>query len=634
VPEPSIAPTPQPTPEEVRRHLEVILASRPFASATRARRFLSHIVEQTLAGNTAGIKELVLGIEVFDRAGDFDPKIDTIVRVEAGKLRKRLDEYYADEGAAAPLRIEIPKGSYIPQFHLRDQTPAPQEIAAPSATLTRYVAPVLVLVALTAASWWAVAHFRSPAPQTTPSIAVLPFLNLSPDPANEYFADGLSEELTDALCNAGGLRVASRTSSFSFKGKSSDTRDIAAKLHVGFIVEGSVRKQGEQLKVTAQLIRTDDGYHLWSGSFERRLSDVFAVQQELANSVVSALQVRLTGSQARRLKKAHTANQQAFDLYLRGKHVLNSFGPEALDRAERFYQQSIAADPAYALAYLGLAEVYGFVSIQGTRPALETAAKGRTAIQKALELDDELSDAHAARGTLAARHEYDWAAAERHLRHALELNPSSARAHYELGQNVLAPQARWREAAAETRLAAELDPLSPIIAMGDPWLAYLARRYDASIDGFRALAAASPTNLMAIGGAAFALSAKGDYPAALDNLQRMQAVAPSPQNLGFIAGIYARQGNPGEARKILQQLLSEKGFVSPATFSLIYMGLGDADNAFRYTELARQQQESSLIYVRVSNLWDPFRGDPRYQTLLREVGLSDEQIQKNQSSHR
>ncbi len=202
-------------------------------------------------------------------------------------------------------------------------------------------------------------------------------------------------------------------------------------------MEGSVRKQGDQLKVIAQLIRTDDGYHVWSGSFERQSSDVFAVQQELAGSLVTALQVKMTGAQTRRLRKTHTANQQAFDLYLQGIHILYSFAPDSLDRAERLLQQSIAADPDYALSYVALAGVYIQSNIYGNRPARELASKASAAIHKALALDDELAEAYVMLGTLAARHEYDWAAAERHLRHALELNPSSAQAHYGLAQQCL-----------------------------------------------------------------------------------------------------------------------------------------------------------------------------------------------------
>jgi TolB-like protein len=621
-----------PSPEAVREELQAILAGRSFATAARARRFLTHIVEQTLAGQTDGIKELVLGIDVFDRPADFDPKIDPIVRVEAGKLRKRLEEHYKEDGAAAVLRIEVPKGSYVPQFQPREHVPL-AEASEPATPFRRWYAAGIVGALLVAGAFWAVLKLRVPAPPPSPSIAVLPFLNLSADPANEYFADGLTEELTDALCNAGGLHVAARTSAFFFKGKPADVHEIGAKLHVGFIVEGSVRREGGQLKVTAQLIRTDDGYHVWSGSFERRLSDVFQVQQELAGSLVATLQVKMTGTQTRRLKKAHTANQQAFDLYLQGKHVLNSFAPDSVARAESLFQQSIAADPAYALSYIGLSQVYGFEDIQGIRPGKELAAKATEVIRKALALDDELSEAHVRLGTIAARHEFDWRGAERHLRHALELNPSSAAAHYELANNVLAPQERWQEALAESRIAGELDPLSHLFAMSEPWMAFLQRRHDAAVEGFRALAAGNAHDMMALGGLGLALTGKGDYPAALGVFLQVQAVEPSHQTLAFIGSVQARQGNTAEARKILEQLLavSRRGqFVQPGAFALLYASLGDTGEFFRSVELAREQQESFLMYTRVDGNWDRFRNDPRYVKLLGEIGLSNDQIQKNQ----
>ena len=571
---------------------------------------LTHIVEQTLAGETDGIKELVLASEVFDRPGDFDPRVDTIVRVEAGKLRKRLEEYYANEGGTSLLRIEVPKGSYVPQFQLRTQPP-PLEIAIPAAPRRRYVAGILALLLTAGCAWWGVWKFRAPAALAIPSIVVLPFLNMSSDPANEYFADGLSEELTDALCNAGGLRVVSRTSAFVFKGKAVDVREIGVKLHVAFVVEGSVRKQGGQLKVTAQLIRTDDGYHVWSGSFERQLSDVFAVQKELSGSLVSALQVKMTGAQARRLKKTHTANQPAFDLYLQGKHMLQWFAPDALDRADGYFQQSIAADPAYALSYVGLAEVYLLSDFGASRPARELASKAGVAIHKALALDDELADAHTALGILSSRHLYDWAAAERHLRHALELNPSSALAHHQLAQNVLAPQGRWQEALTENRLAGEVDPLSPMIAVGAPWLEFLQNHQEAAIEGFRKMAEVFPGEMPMLGGLAAALAAKGDYPAALKIFGQVERMMPSLQILAMLVD-------------------SRRQFVSPGCFALLYSGLGDADNAFRYLEMGREQQASFLIFARTDYNWDPIRSDPRFVTLLAELGLSDEQVWKNQ----
>ena len=209
------------------------------------------------------------------------------------------------------------------------------------------------------------------------------------------------------------------------------------------------------------------------------------------------------------------------------------------------------------------------------------------------------------------------------------MNPSSAQAHYGLAQFVFAPQRRWREALAESRLASELDPLSPMIAMSEPWLAVLEGRHEAAVEGFRRLAAANSRDIMAGGGLGLALVAQGNYPAAMDVLQQMQHIAPSHRNLGFIGYVHARMGNPSETRKILGQLQSERRFVSPEVIRLLHMGLGNTDEVFRYAEISREQQESSMIFTRLGFGWGPFRNDPRYLKLLTEIGLSDEQIQKN-----
>ncbi len=619
------------SPESIRLQLNEILSSKPFAMAARSRRFLTYIVEQTLAGEGDKIKEAVLGVEVFDRPADFDPRVDAIVRVEAGKLRKRLEQYYEGEGEAAPLRIEIPKGAYVPQFRPSSTVQALDLFFFLRAPRVRYAAiALLALIALFAS--WAAWQLRHPSAPVEPSIAVLPFLNISPDPSNDYLADGLAEELTDALSRAGGMRVASRTSAFFFKGRQSDVSDVGAKLRVAFVVEGSVRRQGDHLRLTAQLIRTGDGYHVWSGSFEGRLQDLFKVQQETAASIVSALQVRLTGTQSRRLRKTHTASQPAFDLYLRGRHASTGLVPSVTDPAEGFFRQSIAADPAYALPYVALATLYMNENILSDRPARELFSQAKDAINRALALDDELAEAYAIRGSLTARHEYNWQAAEHDLRHALELDPNSGFTHYLLAQYVLAPVGRLQEALAENHRAIELDPFSRVIAGGQPWLVYLDGRNDEAIEGFRKLLAAEPADPAPLIGLGSALMAKGDFQAAGDAFERLHRAFPSSLTLARIAYNHGRAGHVAEARQILRQLQadSKRRFVSPGCFAIVYTGLGEKDDAFRYLEIAREQQESFLIFSRVSSFLAPLQSDPRYGAFLAELGLGDKSPLSNQ----
>jgi TolB-like protein len=624
---------PTPSPELVRQELGNILASRPFAAAARSRRFLSYVTEKTLAGEHDTIKELVVGIEVFDRPNDFDPRADTIVRVEAGKLRKRLQEYYEHDGAGASLQIEIPKGGYVPRFIVGGEAPSVPPAPIPS-RLGRwrwhYTAAALstALVLLAMAVYWGVGSRP-----IEPSAAVLPFLNLSSDKSNEYFADGLTEDLTDALAHVDGIRVASRTSAFFFKGKQPDIHEVGARLKAGYVVEGSVRKEGQRFKITAQLVRTSDGYHIWSSSFERDISDIFAVQHEIAQSVASTLEQKLTGTGRQWTAPRYTANVNAFDLYMRGRHAAAAGILSDIDVPERLLRQATTADPAYPLPYVALADLYLHANILELRPSGELIGKAKGALAKALALDDKIAEAHSILGVLAARHEYDWVTAERHLRKAIELDPNSANAHNALAQNVLAPQGRWREALEEQRQAMELEPLSPLIAAGQPFLEYLQRRHSPANDGFLILSAAHPLDPGPLLGMAMSLMGKGDYASSIKVLNGMLRQQSRPLVLAMTGYAQARAGHLAEARKIVEQLTvqSKRRFVSPACFATVYVGLNDRDNAFEYLERARQDHESFLIFTRVDGIFDPVRSDPRFDRLLAQVGLDDEAVMKNQA---
>lgn len=624
--------TASPSVEAIHAEVRRILASKPFATATRSRRFLSYVTERTLAGDQDAIKELILGTEVFDRANDFDPRIDTIVRVEAGKLRKRLEEYYSGEGIGSTVRIDIPKGGYVPRFE-EVKLKTPPEGAAPKANQLRKQWIWLVLAILSIAVIAAVTfYFRTTSPVQDPSVAVLPFLNFSPDTANEYLADGLTEDLTDALVRLGGMRVASRTSAFYFKGKQPDIRDVSAKLHVAYLLEGSVRKDGQRIKVTVQLIRAVDGFHVWSNSFERNMNDVFSVQREIAEAVASRVEQTMTGAKLKRLVHSHTASVEAFDLYMRGRHAAAGGFITAIGEAERFHKEAIAADQAYPLPLVALAELYLRADILGLRPSQELYTKAKEAINKALTLDNEIAEAHAILGSLSARHEYDWVAAEKHLRAALELDPNSAFAHNTLAQDVLVPQGRWQEAMIESRKALELDPFSPVVAMGQPWLQHLQRNYDPALEGFRRLASAAGSDPGLQFSIAGTLLAKGDFEGALKIFESPIA-NPPPLLLALTASAQTKAGHPELARKILRDLLagSKTRFVGSGPFVVIHTALNERDQAFAYLERAREGHESFLIFSRVDPLFDPLRADPRFAVFLGAIGLSDQAIAKNQS---
>ena len=307
--------------ERVHQELEKLLSSRGFARNERMAMFLRFVVEQQLDGKATQLKETVIGAEVFGRKPDYDPKLDPIVRTEAARLRTRLAEYYAGEGAADPVVIELPKGGYAPVIRSQDQ-PMARRGALWRALWSRprrkvAVAAGALALAVVVALW--LARPRRERPAFAISVAVLPFVNLSSDPANEYFSDGLTEELINALTKVDGLRVPARTSAFVFKGKQQDIREIGLKLDVRMVLEGSVRKEGDRLRITAQLNNVADGYHLWSETYDRELKDVFAIQDEISRAIVNQLRLKLP---APRKKWPPTESPEAYTSYVRGRSAL------------------------------------------------------------------------------------------------------------------------------------------------------------------------------------------------------------------------------------------------------------------------------------------------------------------------
>ena len=321
-----------------------------------------------------------------------------------------------------------------------------------------------------------------------PSIAVLPFTNLSADKENEYFSDGLAEDIIDALTQVPGLRVMARTSAFSFRGKEADVREIGARLNVEHILEGSVRRAGNRLRVTAQLVKASDGYHLWSQRFDREMTDVFAIQDEISQAIVEKLRVRLAGD--RPLVKRYTENLAAYDLCLKARYHLLKMTQEGREAGRRYCEQAIALDPNYALAYVVLAESYLWSAFWGSTDPREAFARAKSAALEALRLDDTIADAHSALGTVLGSGEFDWHGAEREFSRALELSPSSAAVRYDYAwcyaMWFLYPLGRVEQALTEMRRALELDPLDPFY---NTLLGYLLRLHAAIRAGDRATAA-------------------------------------------------------------------------------------------------------------------------------------------------
>jgi TolB-like protein len=423
--------------QTARRELERVLASPGFARNDRLARFLRFVVEKHLKGGDDEVKESVLAVEVFGRSPDHNSKRDSIVRTEASRLRARLSEYYLAEGKDDPLVIELPKGRYIPVLRQavgvqRPSGPAPKR--APHVRSSRWmllamaglaVALLLLLAGLNAGGWrlrfWATA-----APVHIRSVAVLPFENLSGDPAQEYFTDGMTDALVTELAQISSLRVISRTSVIRYKGTRKSLPEIAQELNVDGIVEGAVIRSAERMRVDAQLIQGATDRHLWASTYERSVGDAVVLQSEVARAIANAIQIQLSPKEQARLARVQSVDPQAYEFYLKGHYFLNKTTDASIQKSIDYFQQAIQKDPNYALAYAGMAEAY--TTRDDLSPA-ERYSKAKAMARVALQMDEGLAEAHNALAMCLFEFDWDWAGAERESQRALALNPNYALAH-------------------------------------------------------------------------------------------------------------------------------------------------------------------------------------------------------------
>lgn len=570
--------------------LSRILASPQFANAPRACRFLRFVVESTLAGRGNSLKEYVLGVEVFDRAASFDPRIDTIVRVEAVKLRNRLQIYYRCSGRKDPVVIELPKGAYLPHFRLRVK---PKDTTGSSRSR-----PL--------------------------SIAVLPFVNLTPGTENEFWSDGLTDELTSILARAASLCVISRTSALAFKGKALDVRAIGRRLGASLVVEGSIRKREDLVRVAAQLTDVGTGAHLWSITIEREIEDAWAVQQEIATALVTAIHVKLTPRDRKRMGKPSTESAEAFKLCLKARHQLERFDVRSQREALNLFHQACAADPEYALPLLGIARGQMNLAVLGVAPPSEIVPRAKAALRQALTLDPEIADAHALLASVVSRHEWNWPEAERHYRLALRLAPHAAEVHDEYASSYLAPLGRIEEALAENRLARELDPFSPQLMRSYVFILLLTRRLaDAERECRRILKDRPEDGYVRLILALALHGQKGRIKEALAEYEGVYAGDPSLQHEVYVANVRALCGEPGPAEELLQRLAAraQTEFVPAMLFAWLHLHLRRIDQAVVAIEEAYRNREYELLLAKVGYGFDSFREDARFRAILSKLGL-------------
>ena len=458
----------------------------------------------------------------------------------------------------------------------------------------------------------------SPSAERVPSIAVLPFVNMSSDKENEYFSDGITEELINALANIDGLRVASRTAAFAFKGKNSSIKKIGEELNVTTVLEGSIRREGNMVRVVAQLIGAADGYHLWSKTYDRELKSVFQLEDELARSIAQALRPKLLTSASPSLVKPSTANMDAHDLYLRGRFLWQKRTPDSLTKAAEYFQQAVESDPTYALAYAGLAEARALLIEYGSAQSLDMLPKAKEAVRKALELDGSLAEAHAASGALSL-YDFDWSMAERELRRAIELKPDDASAHHRYAL-VLVMKGRCKEGQAQAEKASQLDPTSLAIRNYLTVSLYCAREYGRAIEQARKTLELDPGFALARSFLALSYIGQGRYTEAVQELEKLEATNRYVGDLGYAYGI---AGQREKALRLLSDLdaRSRTEYVTPTVRSLIYLGLGEKEQALSWLEKAVTARDWRLRQLKFDPRWDPLRSEPRFARILKEVHL-------------
>ncbi|MCP4706868.1 MAG: protein kinase [candidate division Zixibacteria bacterium] len=470
----------------------------------------------------------------------------------------------------------------------------------------------------------------SPSSKTTilqsiiPSIAILPFSDLSPQKDQEYFCEGMADEIINALTKIDSLRVVSRKSVIQFKKQNIDIRKIGQTLNVDTILEGNVRSEGKRLRITVQLVNVKDGYYLWSEKYDRDMTDLFVIQDEISRSIGDKLKLQLDGDNDKPLVKKYTENLEAYHLYLRGRYYWNKRYEGGLQRSVEYFQQAIEKDPAYALPYTGLADAYNIMGFYNFLSPHESCPRAKAAASKAIEIDPNLAEAYTALGWVNTFYDWNWTEAETNFKHAIELNPNYATAHHYYSLFLMS-QNRMDEGLLEIQHAFELDPLSMIIGASLGAVYYFARDFDEAVKKFHK--ALELDSNFALTHAYFAAPyiCQKKFDKAIVECQKAGSLSGgSTYATAFLGYTYSMSGKKQKANDILEMLLnkSENEYVSAHHISIIYIGLDDRDNAFKWLDKACQQRDNWIAWLSISPVFDNLRSDPRFDELLSKVGLN------------
>jgi TolB-like protein len=628
--------TPDSRSQAIHATLERLLGTQHFSASSRRGQLLRYLVEHTLKGDADKINEYAIGLDVFQKPTSFDPRIESLVRTEFSRLRQRLKDYYAEGGRRDAIVIDFPPRSYVASFTFRDASklrettafpdPAPAlELAPPSARRARRIwligaIAVTCVAAVAAIMLWnhhaSLAAAKQPIKEPIQAIVVLPFENYSPDHQDDYIADGITEELTNDLAQWRELRVVARTSAFAFKGKGEDIRTIGQQLNADTVLEGSFTRDGNRVRITAQLNRATDGYHLWSHSYETQSNDMLAMQDEVATSITDAIRL-IRGGSAPAIHEP-TTNPEAHDLYLQGEYQYYLHTQESLAKAIELFQAAIARDPNFARAYLGVGLAELAESSMTTVTQEETLPRVRAAAEKAIEIDPNLGDAHGLLADVIYTWELKWNDAETEYRRAIDLGAGAeVRARYGWS---LATRGRFADAHEQLRLAAEQDPLSIL----PPFDEFLASYLERDVAGQqRALDRLHQINPQFFGGPAWTLvgaMARHDCAAVLGNATQFAKTFPklpvTETMLAFDA--VCRNDNMAALDRIRQMKADQAPHYQLA---IVYALLHDKDEALAELNRAADAHEGQILYIKYEPFFDEIRNDPRYVALEKRVGL-------------
>jgi TolB-like protein/Tfp pilus assembly protein PilF len=635
-------------------HLRLLLRSHAFVRSARAQDFLSLVVRNTIKGRYSNLHERMIGAELFGRSIDYDTGSDSVVRVTATEVRKRLNQFYLELSQDEwPVKFELPIGSYVPVFVFAnvklEQPVEPEPVGAPiseplhqiappvedkqpetllavSAEQTasspkkglyrlRVVATLLAIVVFSALVYLGWKRFNHPHPLIQ-SLVILPLKNLSGDPKEDFIADGLTAELINSLGQLPSLRVISLTSSMNLKGSRKMIPQIAREMGVQAVMEGTVQREGDRLRVNAQLIDGLKDRPIWAATYVRDVNSILNLQEEIATDISREISTSVAHQEKVRLARSHTFTPGAHQLYLRGLLLLNN--EDDID-ALSFLQRAVQADPKSAQAHVTLAECFGRLAVSGLKPNREAFSAQESEALQAISLDPSLAESHAELAEAIAALDWDWQTAGKEYQRALELNPNSVEIHQKYAIFLLF-QGRANEAINQVEMGADLDPISAVTIRNEAFVYFFARKYDkvlSLIDTTHSMGVETPGSKFFLGAIA---AGRGQYQVAIDWFQN----APkSPHILGHLGNAYALAGQKANALKTLAELQADvhNQDIGLYEIALVYAGLGDKKSAIQWLKKASDAHDIGLMYIKIDPCLDPLRNEPEFQDLAKRIGV-------------